>query len=438
MKKLLSSRHTAIILLLLIIAVAATLRITLLTNERFYYDEPSAMTCIDAPVSAYLTPPYHNRTEANGWFYYIFIMKPWLFFCRYFLSGSRLALRVSSFIFGMLNIWVIYLLGAKIHSKRTGLIAAAFMAISAIHCYYSAYMRFHTFNALMAALSTYFLLQYETNRKYLLAYHISVFIMIASTLTSIFLLPAHWLYLFINRNKSGLKNKEFAAFIAISSVIGLSLFLGEKYFDPEAVLRIGWYPKPEPIVALNLFLSFAGIRQYLASLSAISAIALSAALFILGSVLALRSIKKSAKLTLPFLWTAVPFACLYAASIIVRPCILPRICLFMLPGFCLTLALGCETLRGKRSAGIIALILFIAAAPALIKETRHSLSYNWSAMIEKRDLYNSQIDYHPNRQPIHSPIILKPIIIIPKPASPPASSSSHSSANPDSAQGKKP
>ncbi|MCR5660783.1 MAG: glycosyltransferase family 39 protein [bacterium] len=438
MKELLSSRHTAIILLLLIIAGAAALRITLLTNDCLHYDEPVAMTCIDAPLSVYLTFPYHDNTEANGWFYYIFIMKPWHYICKQFFNGSRLALRVSSFIIGMINIWAIYLLGAKIHSKRTGLIAAAFMAISGIHCYYSAYMRFHTFNALMATLSTYFLLQYETNRKAIFAYHISVFIMIASTLTSAFLLPAHWLYLFIGRKKSGLKAKELAVFIAISSIIGLALFLVEKYADPEAILRIAWYPRPEPIVALNLFLSFTGIRQHLAAPGAISAIAVAASLFILGAIFSLHSRKKSPKFMLPLLWTVVPFACLYEASIIVHPCIIPRICLFMLPGFCLTLALGCEALRGKRAGSIILLLIFIAAAPALIKETRHPLKYNWSAMIEKRDLYNDQKDYQPNRPQIHSPIIIKPLNKNSKTVSPISGSPSYNSAKSDGSSAEKP
>ncbi len=436
MKKI-SRSFATIFLLLLILSGAAVLRLTLLTNDCLHYDEPSAMLCINLPLSAYLEHPYHTKAEANGWFYYIFIMKPWHYICKQFFNGSRLALRVSSFLFGMLNIWAIYLLGAKIRNKRTGLIAAVFMTISGIHCYYSAYMRFHTFNALMATLSTYFLLQYETNRKAVFAYHISIFIMISSTLTSAFLLPAHWLYLFFNRKKSGLKIKEIAALIAISSAIGLSLFLGEKYFDPEAILRIGWYPKPKPIVALNLFLSFVGVKQHLASLPAISSIALSVSLFILGAIFSLHSRKKSPKFMLPLLWTVVPFACLYAASIIVHPCIIPRICLFMLPGFCLTLALGCEALRRKRAESIILLLIFIAAAPALIKETRHPLKYNWSAMIEKRDLYNEQKDYQPNRPPILSPIIIKPSIKNSKPASP-ATSSRSNSANPDNTQGQKP
>lgn len=438
MKQLLSSRISPIALLLLIIAGAAILRITLLTNDRLHYDEPAAMTCIDAPFSAYISHPYHTHAEANGWFYYIFIMKPWLYLCNIFQNGSRLNLRVSSFIFGMLNILAIYALGTKIRNRRTGLLAAAFMTISGIHCYYSAYMRFHTFNALMATLSALFLLQYETKRKALLAYHISIFIMVASTLTSVFLLPAHWLYLFIGRKKSGLKSTELISLIAISGAIGSALYLGEKYFDPEAVLRIGWYPKPEPIVALNLFLSFAGVRQYLATPGAVSAILFSASLFILGSFFGLGSRQKYPRLMLPLLWTVIPFLGLYAASLIVHPCILPRICLFMLPGFFLNLALGCEALHGRHAASIILLLIFIAAVPALIKETRHNLRYNWSAMIEERDLYHSQRDYHPNRPPIHSPIIIQPLDHNAKSASPPPKSNVHNSVKPDSINSEKP
>lgn len=84
-------------------------------------------------------------------------------------------LRLSSVIFGVISIVLIYKTGELLFGKRTGLIAALMLAISPFHIYYSQEFRVYTLVSLLTLISVYCLRRFQLNGKYkfLLGYVIS-------------------------------------------------------------------------------------------------------------------------------------------------------------------------------------------------------------------------------------------------------------------------
>jgi 4-amino-4-deoxy-L-arabinose transferase-like glycosyltransferase len=68
----------------------------------------------------------------------IFLIFPTVFFMKLFgYRESYLTLRLTSMIYGILSVWVLYLLGAKLFNRTVGVIAAFFLATSTWALVYS-------------------------------------------------------------------------------------------------------------------------------------------------------------------------------------------------------------------------------------------------------------------------------------------------------------
>lgn len=74
-----------------------------------------------------------------------------------FFGDSEIAVRLPSLIFGVLTIYLTFLIGKNFFNKKIGYIAAFFMAISPLHVYYSQEARMYSFACFAVSLSFYFL-----------------------------------------------------------------------------------------------------------------------------------------------------------------------------------------------------------------------------------------------------------------------------------------
>ena len=81
-----------------------------------------------------------------GWF-----MILW-FWTRLF-GISEMAVRMPSVIFGVLTIYVVFLLGQKLHSKALGLFSALLLAINPLHIYYSQEARMYALATLAVSIN---------------------------------------------------------------------------------------------------------------------------------------------------------------------------------------------------------------------------------------------------------------------------------------------
>ncbi|MBS8260386.1 hypothetical protein DYI23_09175 [Roseibium polysiphoniae] len=127
-----------------IIAVSAALRLWDLDRTSFWYDEAvswsqskGSLAELIALVAADNYPPLHNLL--------LWLTMP-------IIGDSETALRLPSAIAGILSIWLVYELGRLVFTRNTGLLAAAILAISPFHIWYSTEARMYALFA-MASLA---------------------------------------------------------------------------------------------------------------------------------------------------------------------------------------------------------------------------------------------------------------------------------------------
>lgn len=144
---ILTSKTAGQLALSLILIVAALLRFQDLDRTSFWYDEAvswtqskGTLTELFSSVAMDNYPPLHNIV--------LWLTMP-------FLGDGEAALRLPSAFFGVLAVWLIYLAGNSLAGRNCGLLAAALLAISPFHVWYSTEARMY---ALLAASGLAFLL----------------------------------------------------------------------------------------------------------------------------------------------------------------------------------------------------------------------------------------------------------------------------------------
>lgn len=92
-----------------------------------------------------------------------------------FIAKGDSMLRLSSVIFGVLSIVLIYKVGKLLFDEKTGIMSALILAISPFHIYYSQEFRMYTLISVLSLASAYFLrrFQKEGKYKYLIGYAVS-------------------------------------------------------------------------------------------------------------------------------------------------------------------------------------------------------------------------------------------------------------------------
>jgi uncharacterized membrane protein len=78
-----------------------------------------------------------------------------LWFWGRIFGFSEVAIRMPSVLFGVITIYILYLLGKEIFSRKVGLIAALLLAVNPLHIYYSQEARVYSFACLAVALNIY-------------------------------------------------------------------------------------------------------------------------------------------------------------------------------------------------------------------------------------------------------------------------------------------
>ncbi|MEM5581817.1 glycosyltransferase family 39 protein [Roseibium sp. AS2] len=145
--RLLTHRYLNLLLLATIVGVAALARLPGLNRTSLWYDEAvswsqsrGSLTELLSSVASDNYPPLHNIV--------LWLTMP-------VLGDSETALRLPSALFGLLAVVLMYLLGRFVCDRWTGLLAAALLAVSPFHIWYSTEARMY---ALLAATGLAFLL----------------------------------------------------------------------------------------------------------------------------------------------------------------------------------------------------------------------------------------------------------------------------------------
>lgn len=146
------------------------------------------------------------------------------------LGESPWTVRLPALLFGVASVPVLYTLGARVSSRREGLAAAALLAVSYHHVWFSQNARGYTMLAFWALLSTLFLHEgLRTGRRSALGgYGIVIGCAVYTHLTMVFMVAAHLLvagtWVFMRRAQSGARPSDVVMGFGVGVVTGALLY----------------------------------------------------------------------------------------------------------------------------------------------------------------------------------------------------------------------
>jgi len=185
----------------------------------------------------------------------------------HFFGTNEAAIRFPSLLFGVLSIYLIFLLGKKIFDEKVGLLASYLLAVSTIHIYYSQNARPYSMVACFVLLSFLSFLEAlrQNSRLAWSAYIASTLIalLLSTSALTIIICQAVFAIIFWSRHKS----RPIARNIIFSFVFILAIYLP---FLTRLVLScykegelspLSWLPKPTFYGVIDIF-NLLGLKIY--------------------------------------------------------------------------------------------------------------------------------------------------------------------------------
>lgn len=155
---------------------------------------------------------------------------------------SEISVRLPSVIFAVLTVFLTFLIGKELFSKKTGLLAALFLCFAPLHIYYSQEARMYSLAAFTVTLSSYFFLRLVSGLKYgFWGYSFSIFLLLYSDYLPYLVLPAHIFFVIIYYRKL-LKKYTASLIIGGSTVIPWFLIFPDQFkkgIETSAIVS-GW------------------------------------------------------------------------------------------------------------------------------------------------------------------------------------------------------
>ncbi len=264
-------------LILLIFAAGLALRLYTIGSESVWYDEAVSVAVSKLGFVEHLR--WITEVDDNNPPLYYTFLHLWV----QVFGDSEASIRMPSAIFGSLSILVIYALGKLLFDKKTGLVAAAILAVSIFNIVFSQEARAYSLMAFLALLSFYYLVRMTMSDKriYAAAYVVSSVCLVYSHYYGIFVLLGQNIWFFtmlLFKRRAGALG--LSKWIFLQVVVAL-LFLPCSYLlirNTAAIQKGFWISEPgfRDIVGyfrlyagtyfllwmslFFIFLSFAGVR----------------------------------------------------------------------------------------------------------------------------------------------------------------------------------
>lgn len=229
--------------LIVILVIAGFLRIYKLDFQSIWLDEILSMNNSNPKLSL--------KQLYDAVMFWEFIPHLYFYILRLFFEVfgfSTLVARVPSVIFGIIGVYAVYLLGKELINKKTGLIAAAFIAVNIYHISYSQEARPYSMLFLFSVLAFYRLIILIKNPNYKNAIYYGLFagLIINSHFFGFITVFSQVLILLFFLIKT--KKEERKTFLIFSAVSGI-VFLLLVWLTKDALLRVSeitsfWLQKP--------------------------------------------------------------------------------------------------------------------------------------------------------------------------------------------------
>ena len=310
-------------------------------------------------VTQYAVADFHPP----GWF-----MILWLW--GKLFGYSEVVVRLPSVIFGVLTIYITYLIGKNIVSQKFGLIAALLLTINPLHIYYSQEARMYALATLAVSINFFFFIKLLKKEKINMLFLIFAnLLVLASDYVAYFIFPAQLVFLLFVKERDLLKKWLTALFIAV--LIGiwwLPIFINQLDVGSVASSRLpAWKmivgafdPKALPLTFVKFIIGRISYPDKIIYALAFLPVGM-LFLFLLW-----RGIKFKAKdKNLILSWIFIPIIMAFLISLAVPIYNYFRV-LFVLPSFIILITLGIFSFKSKLKYAFLAAVLVIQIFSALV------------------------------------------------------------------------
>ncbi|MBQ7503379.1 hypothetical protein IJT93_11855 [bacterium] len=366
----------------------------------FFRDEPGTEHLSLNSVTEYfcVTEDGRRPVEINSLFYYKFILYPWKEWRNSLGDITVTGYRRSSLWGSLIGLGIVFLVGSRSHNKWIGLLAVSLLAVNACHKTFSVYMRYHIYSLLFAGWSTlvFWRLLKKPNLLNWLYYNLLAIINIYVSLNNITLLPAHWLVLaLVLRRKYGsfkLWPSSYKIGLALSALTSLAAFLPMPLYDSGALGRMDHYAPLGWPLFLNIYSSFVGLKQDLASWEGLFCL-LSVGFFLaVGIKTAFDSFRGEGKpeaLTLAA-WLIVPILLHIVISALIHPIIITRNLIFLMIPFAVLTAAGIRSCARGAAGTVLTAAVWSLLIPLMLHQCNHIIYYDWDAVEPEKFFLNER------------------------------------------------
>jgi mannosyltransferase len=327
-------RGRPFVFLVALMLAAIVLRISFIDSKSLWLDEAYTAHRVTMPLGELLKVIVNDRMNMS--LYYLMLWG-WVSV----VGASEFMLRLPSVVFDTITIPLLYVLGAELWDRRTGLMAAMLVTVNATMIQYAQTARSYTMFVALATLASIFFIRSikrDAASRSLAGYVVSGTVTVYSHLFGIFALPAQWLSLFIFRpdRKVAIRLTVCIVIIGILSVPAFFLSISSHHWSLDWIQRTSIYSLRE------LLLSYAGAFDGLPT----SLTMILTGSYLVGVILAVASAQTNDWPALGYLLLSilVPVALTIVVSIF-KPMFVYRYLLPGLPLFALLAAAGFQRLK---------------------------------------------------------------------------------------------
>lgn len=299
----------------------------------------------------------------------LFFIILWIW-TKLFGIGEQIV-RIPSVIFGVMTIYIVFLLGQKLYTKTLGLISALLLAINPLHIYYSQEARMYALATLAVVLNFLLLIKLLRNEK-VNFFHLvtSNLLVLLSDYVAYLSFPSQLIFLLLSRQWRVLK--FWLKSVGIAILLGiwwLPVFLSQFNVGSVASSNLpawkfivgGFDIKTTPLTLVKFIIGRISLSDkiiyYLILLPVCS-------LFVYLILRSITFIKSSFK-SLLFSWLLVPIILATIISFVVPIYSYFRV-LFALPSFIILIALGIQSFRSKLRYIFLGMVLFIQTFSSIV------------------------------------------------------------------------
>lgn len=290
-------------------------------------------------------------------------------FWNHIFGTSEIAIRTPSVIFGIATIFVVYLIGKKLASRKLGLLSALLLAINPLHIFYSQEARMYSLAALTVSINIYLfikLLKGERLNYFLFA--ISSFLVLMSDYVAAFIFPAELIMILLTKKNAITSWIKSLVLAALFSIWWIPVFLSQLNIGSVASVNLPTWKfvvgsfdfKSVPLTFVKFIIGRISIADKVVySIVLLPIVSLFLILIYRGAKSGTLFVKK-----VLFGWFLVPIILAAAVSTLIPIYNYFRV-LFALPAFIILISLGILALKSRLKLTLLTLVILIEFGSSL-------------------------------------------------------------------------